>query len=235
MRTLRFKLCILVALTAAFAGSCQKENDSKVEKNGLTKEINDIVPEALLDTMKNIGLPIYIGENPPNIENSFLVSPLILLKSNIPTDYSPGHRIEDFYIKFYKQDNNNLSVSINTKQAYETGIGIGAFIVGDNNNFSVFAKSKLLHTDGDSASVVNVYSGKIVDGGIKDYYYAIFMIDNYGNPHDRWIGNGAGRIFYDGDGFSEEIPDFQSSLKALKQTGLLLGVTNWATDVNGLN
>ena len=54
--------------------------------NGLTEDINDFLPEEILDEIKDLGLTIHTGTSPPNIEGVFSVIPLVLKNSNRPDD-----------------------------------------------------------------------------------------------------------------------------------------------------
>ncbi len=196
---LRWFILIFVVVSM-FSVGCEEENkDSKVEANGLTKKINDFVSEEILGNMKKMGMHINTGDTPPSINGSYLVSPFILLKSNRPSD-NEGKKFSDYKVKFYNQDNENLEVAIDYVNGPEKGNGIGAFIVGNNNKFTVFVEMTS-HSKGATAKLVQVLSGEIADNGIKNFYYSNFMIDNNGNT-DVWMKNGEGRVIYDSDGFS---------------------------------
>ncbi len=206
---LKWFVLIIIAISM-FSIGCEEENkDGKVEANGLTKKINDLVSEEILNNMKQLGMNINTGDTPPSIKGSYLVSPFILLKSNRPGD-NAGKKFADYKVKFYNQDNENLEVAVDYVNGPEKGNGIGAFIVGNNNKFTVFAEMTS-RSGGATAKTVQVLSGEIADNGIKNFYYANFMLDNNGNPNDVWIENGEGRVIYDSDGFSPTT-SFKSSL-----------------------
>jgi hypothetical protein len=183
--------------------SCNKDDDDNlVNENGLTKEIVNLVPDQILNEIKDLGMPIYSGENPPSIEGSYLAKPFILKSSNIESD-SPGMLFADLYIKFRNQNNKNLTIDFDYANGGELGLGYGSYIVGDDGKFSVFVEVDVTYNES-KAKVVMIISGKLADDGIKNLYYANFMIDNFGNEQGYWIDNGTGRVLYDEDGFSEE-------------------------------
>ncbi len=206
MGKLILKWAVLITVVSLMSIGCKKDDEKpvQVEENGLTVDINNLVPDSILNEMKNLGMPINTGGNPPNIENSYLVTPFVLLNSNRPSD-NIGTTFADYKVKFHDQDNENLKISVDFVNGPESGNGIGAFIVGDDNEFSIFAEMVARRSNLDSASFVNVISGKIVEGGVENLYYANFMLDNNGNSNGIWIENGEGRVLYDKDGFSEEI------------------------------
>lgn len=194
---------LMAALAITFLFSCKKDQEpqSKVDANGLTKDINDLVPDSILTIMQSLGLPIHGGETPPDIENTFFVTPFILKNSNIPDDF-PGMSFADMSITFSEQDNDALRVKVDYINGPESGNGIGSFIVGQENKFSVFTQIDVM-ISGYPAKAVYVYSGEIGDCGIENFYVSNFMIDNFGNPGFVFIQNGEGRVIYDQDGFSE--------------------------------
>ncbi len=208
MKNLKF--IPIAFLFVFFLFSCEKEEkkDDKVNEDGLTEEITDLVPQSVLDEIENLGMNINGGDNPPSIENSYLASPFILKASNRSSD-NVGMSFADYYVKFYSQDNDDLSIRLSYENGGESGTGLGGFIVGDDNKFTVFAEVNSQYA-GETVQMLHVISGKIASDGIDDLYFANFMLDNNGNPNGYWIEDGEGRVIYDSDGFSEEVSSFKS-------------------------
>ena len=195
---------ILIGLTVLALTACGSSGSKKkVQDNGLTKEINDLVPEDILEEMISLGMPIHRGGKPPKMEGIYYMAPVILLASNIPSD-PIGNRFDDYLIKFYGQDNQKLTIQTKYKSvsASNTGHGGGSFIVGTDNKFTIFSKVDDI-TRGHQSVVVDVWSGTITNNGIEDLYLAVFVIDNKGGG-GVVIGNGQGRVVYDSDGVSEK-------------------------------
>ena len=214
------KYALLIILILAGLTGCKKDKTSdKVNSDGLTEEIVNLVPESVLNEIESMGMPIYGGENPPDIENSYLASPFVLKATNIENDYSIGYVFADYYVKFYDQDNNNLSVSMDYINGPENGSGYGGYIVGSDNKFSAFFEVSA-HLNGTDAKLVHIISGELETNGIKDLYFANFMLDNYGNTTGYWIENGDGRVIYDSDGFSPVTDSFKSiKMPGVKSVG----------------
>ncbi len=204
-----FKYFLLSVAIIFTITSCQKK---------VTPEIQHILPQSIMDTLVNLGMPINRGTNPPAIEGTFHVSPFVLKGSNIPYDQE-GKQFADLDITFYDFNQNDLSIKISYDNGPEHGEGIGAYIMGSGSKFTIVTQMKIYYnTDQDSAIVDFVYSGTLKNDGIKDFYYANFMIDNFGNQSNIWIENGQGRVIYDQDGFSEK-----TSTKSVSFNSLLHG------------
>ncbi len=138
------KKCLIlfmsIPLFLVFMASCSKKSadpTTRVEDNGLTREINNLVPPSLLAIIDSLGMPIHKGDNPPSIGGSYLCKPFKIINSNRPGD-AIGSIYSDYYVKFSKQNNDELTVSMDYLNGPENGTGLGGFIVGDNGNFSVF-------------------------------------------------------------------------------------------------
>lgn len=200
----KFFPALLLLVGVLLIGCEKKQPESKVQENGLTKDINDLVPQSIIDQMKSLGMPIHGGGNPPSIENTYFVSPFILLSSTVPGDYQ-GKSFADYKVTFYDQDNDNLTIKVDYINGPESGNGIGSYIVGDKCKFSVFVEINSMHTNGTKAKMIHVISGTFAEKGIEDLHFANFMLDDYGDPSGIWIGVGEGRVIYDQDGFSEII------------------------------
>jgi hypothetical protein len=195
---------LLASILLVSVSSCGSDDDDKKPADDLSEDITNLVPAALLTEMKSLGMPIHGGLTPPDLTGTFRASPLELKASNIEGDpYQPGHIFTDYVVTFFDQDNGDLTVKVNYENAPESGEGIGSFISGTDNKFSVFAEINA-SANGDDARMIQVTSGTITDTGIKDLYYSLFMLDNGDNVSGYWINDGSGRISADEDGISEK-------------------------------
>lgn len=208
MKQLFLKSAItFILLVTLGCNNSDDESISLLEANGLTKEINNLVPEDILTEMIALGMVINTGDNPPSLENSYLISPYILKNSNISKDII-GSKYADAYIKLSNQNNKTLTVKLYKSQASAISKGIGSFVVGNNNNFSVFSEIEITY-ENYTAMGVTVFSGTLVADGIENIIVALFMVDDKGDPNNYFIENGQGRIFKDADGFSESGVSFK--------------------------
>ncbi|MDR2764026.1 MAG: hypothetical protein LBB90_03240 [Tannerella sp.] len=175
-----------------------------LDDQGITEEINKIVPKEIQDGMQDLGLPVYGGGTPPSIAGTYKIAPLVLKKSNFWDSYSAGHRFNDMYITFSEQNNSDLTVKVVTNQENVTGEGTGAYIVGEGDKFTVFVEVTSYKNGKFRAKTAEIYSGILTSTGIKNLYYALVMLDDSGDPGEV-IEVGQGRLFYDSDGFSEKV------------------------------
>ncbi|MBT1687134.1 hypothetical protein [Dawidia soli] len=197
-------LCVLTGTLLALVSSCGSDDDDNAPADGLSKDITNLVPAGLLTEMKSLGMPVHEGTTPPDLTGTFRASLLELKASNIENDpYQPGHIFEDYVVTFFDQDNEKLTIKKNYQNGPESGEGIGSFISGTGNKFSVFAEIHAT-SGGDEARLILVTSGTMTDTGIQDLYYSLFMLDNGDNTSGYWIDDGSGRISADEDGFSEK-------------------------------
>ncbi len=204
MKKIIFWLPLLV-LMITFA-SCTK----KVDSNGLTKDITDFVPDSILTSMVDQGMPIQGGNEPPNIEGTYTATPFDLVSSTVPDD-PESHTFSDFIVTFKNFNKHKLTIELDYENGPETGTGMGSFIVGDGDKFTVFVEVKSTQLYIFKSVATLVITGTFTDDGIKDLYVANFMLDNKGNEGGLWIPNGTGRVVYDSDGFSEKTGNAKSS------------------------
>jgi hypothetical protein len=187
-----------------------KENPVIAEKwESLTEDVQNLIPLDILEAIEDLGIEINEGRNPPNIEGTYLVSTLQLVRStaggNIATQW-------DKYVTFSRQDNTTLTINADYTMQTETrpfpmsSKGPGSFIVGEGNKFTVVVDGKR-EQGGYTAKTVEIFSGEISEAGIINYHWAVMMIDNSGNPlgDGIWIENSTGYSKRDSDGFSERV------------------------------
>jgi len=206
MKRLLMNLVIGFMAVGLLATACKKKKDDTPPVSPLPEEVNNFVPDSILNEMKTLGMPINEGNTPPNIENTYLARPFILKASNRPGD-NVGSQFYDYRVTFYEQNNEKRTIKCDYVNGTEMGTGLGSYVSGNDGAFTVFSEMNI--TNGDAkAKIVQVISGTLVEDGIKDFYYANFMIDNFGNT--IFLDNGQGRVIYDSDGMSEKVVDQRS-------------------------
>lgn len=191
--------------------SCKKDEEiPNLDKNGLTKDITNFVPDSIIEKMKSFGMPIYGGENPPMLtengkELKFFVDNFILLNSNVPSDY-PNKQFKNYIITLKNQDNNFLKIDFEkvNEDLTSFSVGKGSYIVGSENKFSIFVEVHNVQENTDSeADLVLVISGEKGSEGILNFHQANFMLNDFGDKANVYMNVGQGRIIRDTDGVSE--------------------------------
>lgn len=186
--------------------SCNDDSGiSDVQNNGLSKEINKVVPDSVISAFEDIGISINTGDTPPEINGIYKVSPLLLEASSKKTDTLVSV-FENMQVEFFNQ--HSLKISVSYKQGGETGNADSAYIVGADSLFSVFFLTSS-RSNGEIAEITHIISGKLSQDGISGLEYAIYMRDNKNNPNKIWIDNKQTRLFKDGDEFSEKVESSQ--------------------------
>lgn len=195
---------VLFVLSALFLSSCKKD------KFNLSADIKNIIPTSMLTELKSKGIAINEGTTPPSIEGIYLASPYTLKSPYGPGDgWSAGKVINDYKYKFYDQTGGNLKVDYKQPSGSDQGSGLGSFISGSGNKFSVFSAS-----NGSTSSIqyttVSVISGELTSTGIKDFQCGFIFTKKAGDDGDvRYVPVGKSRVWVDGDAFAEKISTFR--------------------------
>jgi hypothetical protein len=195
---------VLIA-SLGILSSCSKKDGSvqTAQYSDLSPNVKSFISEATFQDLTKLGIPMYPGTTPPNITNAYFVSPYVLVATNIVDDYPVGSKFYDFIIQYSNLNTTNSTVRIDYDNVEEVGSGIGGYIAGNNNYFTVYAKIMDIDLYQDTVYMASISSGQWTSTGIKGFYYALLMIDDSGDTHDYYIKIGEGRVIYDQDGFSE--------------------------------
>jgi hypothetical protein len=189
-------LIMLLAVTV-FLASCHEDHSDLIPGQ-------DFIPPEILEEIKANGQPIFEGLNPPEVVGTFRASPLTLVASNFDDADRPGKVFGALTIDFFDYDPDELTLKVNIEQGGSGGDGLGSFISGQGNDFTIYVRLER-EVGGTKTLQTRVYSGTLVNGGISNLFESLFMIDDGGDPNNNLIDVGHGRLFEDGDGFSEKI------------------------------
>ena len=186
-------------------GNCNCAGIPKVNLGGGQggKAILEKISPEMMAKIQAQGMPIYGGNNPPNVEGTYLFTEFILKSSTNPQGGAAdqvGHKFADFKLTLSDQTTYNIKMSY--VNGPEHGEGIGSFIVGEGENFTVVAELDI-KLNGAPAKVVIIISGTLTANGINNAHYANFMLDNYGNT--GFMNNEEGRIIIDKDGLAGKV------------------------------
>lgn len=201
MKTIK-KLTVLFTLISVLSiSSCKKDKDF----TGSREDIESFLGSDVVEAMDDIGFNMNYGENPPQIEGQFLISPADLLSSTVPDD-PETHRFNDLKAIFKNQDNKMLTIDYEGDEMFENSVGKGTFIAGDGEYFTVAMKTETTKTFGGKGESAFIITGKITAEGIEDVEVAAFMIkiitEDLLFP---FIPENTGRVIIDGDSLAERL------------------------------
>jgi hypothetical protein len=185
---------LLILIFALVLTACKDDDE---DPNVVQTKINQVVPESYLQIVRGLGMDTYSGDTPPDISGTYLMSPNVLLRSNIPNDAPSNSPFVNYSITFSNQNSANFSISFNGRSSGETDSSSSAVIAGSGNDFSVYGQSTTVV--GSNSLVLGViYSGTMENGKIKNLKRAIIVIDDSkGAP--GLLKNENSRVFQDGD------------------------------------
>ncbi len=184
---------------------------NELRANGLTEDINNLVPEYIVDELKRLGMPVNTGITPPVVNGIYNITPFVLKNSNITNDWPIGTRFNDVRVRLYDQNYTNLTIkyedvniNFNDGTVTSTSTGTSAYIVGNGNLFTVFVRVISTRQTGETAELVFIISGTMAGANVNNMHWANFMLNNNGHT-TIYMANGSGRVFHDQDGVSEKL------------------------------
>lgn len=208
---------LAVLLVIATLSACSKK-DPEPE---FSKEIQNIIPESVIEDLRLKGMQVNSGKTPPNIEGIFVVNPLTLLSPYGPEDpWREGKVISDLTYRFYNQTADH-QITYDTKSGGGsiTGTGKGALIAGTGTEFTIFSEEIDFHSNGISSTRVAVISGEMTPNGMKNLQYAFVMISKTGDDDDsQLMPVNTSRIWYDGNQLAESRTAFRLTQEAQSTT-----------------
>ena len=153
-------------LLTVFMVGCQNKKVDTDPSKGLSAKIQRIVPTAVLDDMKAKGLVINEGSQPPQLTGIFLANPYTLLSPyGSENGWKKGRVISDYKFRFYNQTDDE---KLDFRQSSETATGLGSFVSGFGNKFTIFSQTKGTKS-GIENTQLSVISGELVADGIFDF------------------------------------------------------------------
>ncbi len=215
MKPVHYSLATQLLMLFVLATSCQREVNVDLNK-GLSSQIQQIVPQPILDSLRKNGFIINEGLVPPQLSGNFYVDPDILQVSYGPQDPKrPGDLFSSYYYRFYAQDAaGKITYDYATEGKTDAGIGKGAFISGNGNKFTIFSEQSGV-TSGIANKQLTVISGEITAGGIQGWQNSFVLTDKTNDVSNKLVPVGKGRIFKDGDGLAAKTSYFPQSVRPI--------------------
>jgi hypothetical protein len=196
-------LCALT-LVLMITQSCKKSSGGNDSGNGnnFSDSIRNIVPQAVIDSLRSWGMQINDGLTPPTVSGIYFVSPDSCEFDN-SGDNTAGRIYDPYKFRFKQQSNSKLTISVDRKDvgsgSDSSSDSTATFIAGSGNHFTIFAVEKGIGS-GVSYTNLELYSGEITSSGIVNFQYSIYVKDKGSDPLNRLISVGRSRIFTNADG-----------------------------------
>jgi len=163
----------------ACGGSSDDDTQQTALFDGSRASLRDLFTESQLMTAESLGLPLNFGDDPPNIEGTFRIGPVVLLQAATdPNDqFGVGNTDVPFDIVFTEQNTNSLEIDITFPDTELTVFALGVLPQANN-----------LETR-------RIYSGLLTEFGIENFQETTFLAG----------GSGEARLFIDPDSLSERV------------------------------
>ena len=209
-KTIRLRNYLVLLATVLILFSCKKEEEEDLS-TGFSDDIENFVPDSTIQALRDLGMAINEGKEPPMLEGTYLASPYVMVSSNVPNEsYDIGERFVDYKHYLKNQNNETLTIEMDREGInYYSGAliskstGNGAFISGYNDDFTAFIilEGERYLSEGDTSYslTLHVISGTIAQEGIQEFQSALLMLDDYGDEFDHYIPVNTGRVFHDED------------------------------------
>jgi hypothetical protein len=157
------------------------------------------ISQAQLNKLVSMGMKINQGQNPPTVNGDYYCNSLTRTGGNIPNDSATT--FANLGLRFTSQGSDNQLLVSYDQSGYESGTGLGAYISGAGNDFSVFAQISGI-SGGINFKDAMVFSGTITPSGIKDFKYALILTDKDPDPSGYLIEVDQGRVIAEDDAFA---------------------------------
>lgn len=209
---------ILIALVAVIGiifitksikfGQINPSNPSEVNMEALKeapKTIEEAIETAQISEFEKQGFKFYSGNTPPNIEGTYELNTLVVSyeQGGIAGAYKVGEKVAYQTLTLSNQKPDGTITYLAREK--DTGVdvttkGIGAFITGSDNCFSILTPARSEDKDCTSDSI-EVTSACITGGGLNNFQSGIIVTQKAGPKCETLVPTGYKRTFKEDDNF----------------------------------
>lgn len=223
------KLLLTAGIFAiTFAGCGLFDDEDDVFEDGVHEEIREFIDDETMTIIEDsLAVPVHRGDSPPDlgailgsgVDNderqmgpmsqttaeiegvTVVMSPFLRIETLVPNDPIDEDGFLDHYIRLRDQDMDEYQINVDMMhRGHPPTTGLGGFIIGDEEEFTIFVEVTQEHDDSDDVISARVFSGRATPEGVEDAFEALLMIDNA--ERDDLIDDGTGRSFKDGNGIA---------------------------------
>ena len=197
----RRRVMAVATVTMAFVVGCGGGGDGDNETHNIPPGAFGFISEQQLDALAAMGFPINTGLMPPNVQGSFYADALVRTGGNIPNDQATA--FNDTALDFTGQTAEN-SVMVSYAQGREMGSGLGSFVSGSGNAFTIF--TQIAGTgNGIAFKSAMLYSGTMTAEGIQGFDEAVLLTSKDPDPDAKLISVGQTRILAENDDLVDRV------------------------------
>ena len=197
---------ICVALTIGFF-ACEEEgdDDDDDDDDDIPAGVFDFIDQEDLDAIEGGGMPIHLGNSPPNIEGVYALDSLIILYYSYDESIE-GVQTANGEITYHDQTTDGgIQCDDYTFYHGDFATGNGGFISGSGDCYSVYLQvtGEML---GCAFEAVSVHSGCLGNEGIEDFYWGGIMKERAsGGDCDKLNPVDSVFLVYESDGLAAEV------------------------------
>lgn len=186
---LRALILLVTAIGTLLISSCKKTKADKTDP--VAKQIQTILPQNFIDSLKAHGLSLNDGKTPPVITGAYSFDPINDYDNS--KVFSVGSPASNAKIKIANQVGTDAQVYI---KGWVSGVDTSSaqIIAGTANDFTVYAQA---HGGSPVYTYDYVITGTYATTGLQNLKFAFVMINNGGNTAAATTG--TIRIFHDKD------------------------------------
>jgi hypothetical protein len=164
--------------------------------------ITNIIAPFRVAILKDSGMTIHDGFDPPDIEGVFIADDQVCTFDS-QTNHQ-GSRSAVYHYRFSNQNNETKTVEISYRGAggKDSAIGSGGFVSGSGDRFSVFFELQGVSRNENYSidyTQVMVFSGRIGPQGIRDLQFGLIVTAKAEDPEGLMMPVDARRIFTEQD------------------------------------
>lgn len=182
----------------------QTQEQKKEEIKNVPNPVNEFLNNNDIEEYEKTGMKIYTGNNPPNIEGLYKSDSLVIFYDEPFENVAPvGAEVSSYNHKFYDQKRDGtIKLKRIPLEGQDTAEGVGGFISGDNNCFSIFVnvKDQSDQCDTDQATI---YSACKTEVGLEGLQAGFILKKQEGPGCGKVVPVGHLRIITEDDELAE--------------------------------
>ena len=174
-----------------------------IDHKGQAYKFDNLIPKKYQIDMQKNGLALNKGNNPPNIEGEYFISPH-LLQFTSDNNFTAGTKFADMRISFKYEVNeiNEIVITYDSESGRTIKTSNEVRVMGSGNNFTAYFIADC-ERNGVYSKTANIISGEKTKDGIKNINIAFLMLEKGTDEPQTLMNIGQYRIFKSGEDLSK--------------------------------